>query len=148
MANKALTSALYQNRLLRNQAEVAAFDTALAALARSPNSDDLTDLLLVFTDACEQHEVMWGLLHFVESFGMERHLQALTRSLPSMLRDGPEWVEILLCRVLNEEKYRTYYKKLLTSEHGANRQAAEQVLEKIAAEDADFAPQVDYVLSK
>jgi hypothetical protein len=148
MSNKQLISILRQNRLLRTQAELSSFESALATLTRSPNPNDLLDLFLVFTDACEQQEVMWGLLHFVESFGMERQLQAMVQALPSMIEDASEWAEIFHCRVLNDEQYRTYYKGVVSSQHGPNRQAVEQVLNKIRADDAAFAPRVDYVLSK
>ena len=121
---------------------------AQAGLARSRDPTDLPDLFQVFTDVAEQQEVMWGLLHFFESFGMERQLQALVQVLPSMLAHALEWAEFLHCRILNDEKYRTYYKSLVASQEGATRQAIEQVLNRIGAEDVDFAPRVDYALSK
>lgn len=148
MANKPLISILQQNRYMRTLAEVSAFEAALGGLANSPDPDDLPELFLVFTDACEQHEAMWGLVHFVESFGMERQLQALIQTLPSMIVDASEWAEIFHCRILNDEKYRKYYKSLVSSQQKANRRAVEHVLNKIGGEDADFAPLVDYLLSK
>lgn len=148
MATTKLISILCQNRLLRTQAEISAFESALSALTRSFNPADLPDLFLVFTDACAQQEVLWGLLHFVESFGMERQLQAMIQVLPSMIADASEWAKLFHCRVLNDSQYRTYYRNLISSHQGIQRQTVERILDEIKAEDADFASLVDYVLSR
>jgi hypothetical protein len=47
MASTALISIIRQNRCLRIQAEISAFESALSALAHSPDAEDLVDLFLV-----------------------------------------------------------------------------------------------------
>lgn len=146
MANNAQINELQLNKLMKTAAEVAAFESALSDLARSRDPDDLLQLYGAFTDATEQHDVMWGLLHFVESFGMERHFQALVRALPAMLPDALGWAETLHCRMLNSEACRDYYKGLVRTRRGATKKAVEKVLKKIRDGDASFASRVQEVL--
>ncbi len=89
---------------------------------------------------------MWGLLHVIESFGMEKQLHAMIQVLPSMIADAPAWAKLFHCRVLNDSRYRTYYRNLLSRQHGTQREAVERILDEIKAEDVDLAPLVDYVL--
>lgn len=146
MGNKTQTALLQQNKYMRTEAEVAAFEAALAALARSPDPGDLPDLFEAFTDATAQNDVMWSLLHFVESFGIEKHFQALIQALPAMLPDASEWAAILHCRMLNSEKCRNYYKGLVGLRDGTAKQAVEMVLGRIRDNDVNFAARVQEVL--
>ena len=49
---------------MRSRQEVIAFETALAELAKHPQTEDLPTLHLIFDDRCEQPEVMFSLLHY------------------------------------------------------------------------------------
>lgn len=87
---------LRRNRHLRSSEEVASFDCSLAELARSPRDDDLPALHTVFDDDCQQPEVMYGLVHFLESFDMRRQLAAFIEAVPEMSVQAREWAKVLL----------------------------------------------------
>jgi len=63
----------------------------------------VTQLFDVFVDDCDQSEVMWGLLHFVESFDDETYISALLLSIEELSAKAKDWLEIILSRVLNND---------------------------------------------
>ena len=76
MSQNSLIDVLEANRLLRSPDEVATFEQTLETLAQNPDSADLPSLHLILDDACEQPEVMFSLVHFLESFDMQEQVQA------------------------------------------------------------------------
>jgi hypothetical protein len=58
---------LEQNRLMRSTSEVNSFEDTLALLAQNPDPSDLLNLHLILDDACEQPEVMFGLVPIARS---------------------------------------------------------------------------------
>lgn len=67
---------LQANRLMRCAFDIAAFENALTELAQNPQNLWLPELHLVLDDRCQQQEVMWDLIHFLESFDMKAQLLA------------------------------------------------------------------------
>jgi Immunity protein 30 len=142
MTRNPLIDVLQQNKHLRSKAEVLAFDNALQALAQSQQDEDLSDLLAVFTDECQHHEVMYGLVHCVESFDMKKYLAALVEAVPSMRIHAPEWTKSLHCHILNDAASRECFKKLYQSASPAAKEAVKAVLLKIQADDTEFSSRV------
>lgn len=142
MSKNLLISVLQENKHLRSDAEVAAFDTALATLTQSPNEEDLCDLHSVFTDECQHHEVMYGLIHFLESFDMKKQLAAFIEAAPTMSIQAPEWTKIIHCRILNDDESRECFKRLYQSASPAAKEVVKAVLSQIQADDADFSSRV------
>ena len=138
---------LRKNRMLASTDEARRFDAALAKLSEDPQSVDLPSLFRVFTDQCELHEVMWGLLHFVESFGMEKQLPGLIKALPSMLKEAPEWAELFHFRILNDDRYTDYYKTLVAALSDAEKAPVVEVLNRVRQKNAKFKSAASYVLS-
>jgi hypothetical protein len=133
--------------MLSSAIEVSAFERAVQELATTPQAGDVKELLSVFTDRSEHQEMMWGLLHFIESLGMERYLKGLVDALPTMLQDAPEWAEILHCRILNDDKYAAYYKDLLSALPKSEKAMIETVLGRIKEKDPEFARTIDWLTS-
>ncbi len=52
---------------MRSPSEIAAFENVLTKLAQNPENRCLPKLHLVLDDRCQQQEVMWDLIHFLES---------------------------------------------------------------------------------
>lgn len=100
-----LIEVIRENRHLKNENEVAEFDSALTELPEQSEDDIayVTQLFDVFVDDCDQPEVMWGLLHFVESFDDETYISALLISIDELSSKAKDWLEIILSRVLNND---------------------------------------------
>lgn len=149
MALEDLIMTLKTNRLIRSRAEVVAFDEALAAVASQPEREVenfLPELFTVFDDACQQHEVMWGLVHFVEDFDLETMIRAYAQAMPTLFQQAPEWAEILMHGVLNSDTDRAALKRLLPTLSSTDQLALRQVLDVIRKQDDEEAAKVTAVL--
>lgn len=82
-----LIDVLETNRLLRSPDEVVIFEQTLEKLAHKPNPADLPSLHLILDDACEHHEVMFGLVHFLESFDVQAQVQAFIQVMPELVSE-------------------------------------------------------------
>ncbi|MFM7368806.1 MAG: Imm30 family immunity protein, partial [Sphaerospermopsis kisseleviana] len=72
-----LLEILKDNRLMQTEAQVTNFENALTAIAENPDENDLSAYHLILDDQCQQPEVMFSLIHFLESFDMKNKLQHL-----------------------------------------------------------------------
>ncbi len=147
MSKNRLLDVLQQNKHLRSKAEISAFESALAALAQSPQDEDLPALHRVFTDDCQNHEVMYGLIHFLESFDMKSQLAAFVEAVPAMRIEAPEWTRILHCRILNDDASRAFFKNLYQSASPPAKEAVKAVLLQIQAADTDFSSRVHQLVA-
>ncbi|WP_414493018.1 Imm30 family immunity protein [Stenotrophomonas maltophilia] len=87
--------------------EAGVFDRSVQALSGQEFSrQELQILFAIFADDTPHHEVMWGLLHLVETSDSERLISSLVQSAPYMRRVAPEWLETFICRVLNHDPAR------------------------------------------
>jgi hypothetical protein len=115
MPQQILVQTLYKNRLIRTREEAQAFDHALGQLAQNATPQLLPSLLQLFDDSCVHFEVMWGLVHFVESFDEQFYIQTLAQVAPSLLDQACEWVVLLHTRILNDDAMRDYYRQFLAT---------------------------------
>ncbi|MEK5234402.1 Imm30 family immunity protein [Paenibacillus sp. FSL L8-0470] len=97
---------LYDNRMLRTELECEQFEQALEGLAGDTEDAVIQQIFKVFDDDTEQEEVMFGLVHFLESYQMEMYLTQLLESLPELLETGRNWAIILIQRILGDDSYR------------------------------------------
>jgi Immunity protein 30 len=104
---------LNANKLIRSPHEAMAFEYALAELARNPKPEDLPKLHLVLDDRCQQPDVIFSLIHFLESFDLEEQLIAFIQVVPKLFAVAPNWTELLHTRILNDTTAgRSYQEKL------------------------------------
>ena len=61
----------------------------------------MPSLHLILDDACEQPEVMFSLVHFLESF--EVQIKAFIQVMPDLEKQATEWTEILRSRIMNND---------------------------------------------
>lgn len=122
MKDQLLDELLRASRML-NSEEVAVFDRTVQALSGLEfSSRELGLLFSIFAGDTPHHEVMWGLLHLVETSDSEIFISALVQSAPYMRRVAPEWLETFICRLLNSDLHRDVliaYLKNMASTKGA-----------------------------
>lgn len=124
------------NKFMRSYAEVVAFEEAMAELAKHPKNEYLRPLHLVLDDRCEHFEVMYGLIHFLESFDEKEQFQAFIDVLPKMIIVATDWTKTLLYRILNDDSARALYKEMLKSANSQSRDVVCKVLREIADNEA------------
>jgi hypothetical protein len=102
MSPNLLIDVLEANRLLRSSDEVARFEQTLEQLAQHPDPADLPRLHCILDDACEHPEVMFSLVHFLESFDVQAQVQAFVQVMPDLAKRSAEWRTILHARIMND----------------------------------------------
>ncbi len=126
-------SILEPNKLMRSPDEVIAFENALASLADRPQDEDLPDLHLILDDRCEQPEIMFGLIHFLESFDVSAQMQAFVTVVPQLMLVASEWTRILHSRILNDDDACRLYRDILHSLNSQEPNFVRQLLEESAS---------------
>lgn len=108
---------LKNNRLLRDESEVEKFEKSIENILDMKNVNHIEILCQGFDDLTEKDEVMFGLIHAIESYdkivSSEVSLKLLANSIPKMLPHAKEWLKILHKRILNHETSRNTYKKII-----------------------------------
>jgi hypothetical protein len=102
MSQNPLIDVLEANRLLRSPDEVTLFEHALEKLAQNPDPASLPSLHLILDDSCEQPEVMFSLVHLLESFDVQAQVQAFIQVMPDLVKQAAEWTAILHSRMMND----------------------------------------------
>lgn len=128
-----LIEILKKNAIMQTEREVEKFENALAEIANNPNEEDLSEYHLIFNDSCQQPEVMFGLVHFLESFELETQLKAFIKVMPQLAMNAPEWTQILHNRILNDEAACNIYLKILRSLNSEKPHFLYYLLEESAA---------------
>jgi hypothetical protein len=109
MSQNPLIDVLEANRLLRSPNEVALFEQTLEKLAQNPDPADLPSLHLILDDTCEQSEVMFSLVHFLESFEVQKQVKAFIQVMPDLVKRAAEWTAILHSRIINDDVARSMF---------------------------------------
>ncbi len=145
-----LINCLRVNRYMRTRQEVLAFDNALAALASHPNSEvegHLAELFLTFDDLSEHKEVMWGLVHYVDSFDAGTEIRAFGEAAPSLVDNAITWVRILTNGWLNDEVARATLREILPSLPLATRTVIHTTLKEAGSISEEEQAKVKAVLA-
>jgi hypothetical protein len=108
-----LLEILKDNRLMQTEEQVVNFENALTEIANYPDDNNLSAYHLILDDQCQQPEVMFNLIHFLESFDMEKQIAAFINVAPKLMITAPEWTRIIHNRILNDESACQVYKNLL-----------------------------------
>ncbi|MGX4668404.1 Imm30 family immunity protein [Cerasibacillus sp. JNUCC 74] len=108
---------LKHNRLLRDENEVEKFEQAIKNILKLKDVSHIEILCHGFDDLTENDEVMFGLIHAIESYdnivGSEASLKVLANSIPIMIPHAKEWLKVLHKRILNHGPSREVYKKII-----------------------------------
>ncbi len=108
---------LKNNRLLRDESEVERFEKSIENILDMEDVNNIEILCQGFDDLTENDEVMFGLIHAIESYdkivSSEISLKVLANSIPKMLPHAKEWLKILHKRILNHEPSRNIYKEII-----------------------------------
>lgn len=112
------TQRLIDNRLLRTQQEIQDFEQGIINILGINDVQHIKNLCLGFDDATENDEIMFGLIHAIESydktFGSELPLINLAESLNFMLPHAKEWAKTLHKRILNHDPSSKVYAEVIS----------------------------------
>lgn len=128
MSQNLLIEVLEANRLLRSPSEVVRFEQTLEKLAQNPDPTNLPSLHLILDDACEQPEVMFSLVHFLESFDVQEQVQVFIQVLPDLMKRAAEWTAILHSRIMNDEIGRSVFEEEMQAINNQKQSEIHQLL--------------------
>lgn len=98
-----LLETLKKNRLMKTSEEVSIFEETLEKIAERADDKYLKDLHLILDDDCEKPDVMFSLVHLLESFDPQKQLEAFIAVIPQLMITAPEWTKIIHYRIINDE---------------------------------------------
>ena len=93
----------------------------------------LGPLILTLDDSCEFDEVMFGVIHGIESFPRAAYFEELLAILPLLKKKSPRWCGILHTRIMNSNDNFSDYLEL-ASTPGLSRDAFVEVLREIESD--------------
>lgn len=132
MSQNQQIAVLEANRLMRSSEEAIAFEQALVELAENPDPAYLPELHLILDDACQQPEVMFSLIHFLESFDLQEQLQAFIQVLPNLAESAVEWTAILHTRIANDANAQNAFEEILKSMNSQKRDEIHRSLSQVS----------------
>lgn len=145
---KELLNQLYSNRLLRNTEELVKFEEYLSVASEIAKEDDIIELCSVFDDNTMDDEVMFGLIHLIETFSSERAFELTILGVSNMMKNAFNWAKIIMYRCLNDDFSRGMLKNAISFVDIQTRQIIVSMLHNIKEEDYDkFGTLVDEVLN-
>ena len=145
--NKKLIEQLYNSRLLRTREELEEFEESLKEISKEIQENDIPELCKVFDDQTENEDVMFGLIHLIESFSSEKAFKLTTLAISQMLENAMNWAKILIYRCLNDDSSRIMLKKAVGSADSKTKQTMKSLLNSIKIEDYDkFGLLIDEIL--
>ncbi|SDX04863.1 Immunity protein 30 [Marininema mesophilum] len=136
--------------LLETEDQCIKFEEIFAELYKRDDAKEyLEDLLEVFDDDVEAEEVMWSLLHYIETMPLHLLYKKILFKIEYLLNNAEYWTETIHYRMLNDDEAREVYKILFDDSNDQTKSLVKDLLNKIKNEDAvRFESKVDYVLGE
>ncbi len=97
-----------ENKFLRSNEEIEKFELSIENILNNEDQSDIKYLYTGFDDSTEDEEVMFGLIHTIESyakvFGEDIALKEFLNAIPSVYPYAKGWIIIMQMRILNKIK--------------------------------------------
>lgn len=143
---------LRTSRLMLDEQQIHDFEEAVENITSLSNPEHISLLCSGFDDATEHYEVMFGLVHAVESYDEVASSDITTgyflKAVPSLIPHASGWAKTLLLRILNHDESRKVLRVHLKNTDLHAQEAVTTVLRELAAEKPDtFQQKVDEVLA-
>ena len=90
---------------------IASFEKGISQWAELKTHEVFNSLIELFDDACMFPELMYGLVHALETYPDEIYVRGILRNISEMLKKSPFWLDVLVNRLLNCEKSFQIFRK-------------------------------------
>lgn len=138
---------LLKNRLLKDVDEIAIFEESLNELKDNFNEDDIVKLFEVLDDKTENTEVMFGVIHLIETLSSEQAFFNTIEGIVKLKKYSPEWAKIIVYRCLNDLFSIEMLKKIIPNLNSEMRTEMCDLLMEIKAEDEEkFGEPINQIL--
>lgn len=137
---------LQQHAKLKDSIEVERFEATLNQIAEQRNPRCIGLLIPFFDDDCEFYEVMYSILHVIESFDHTTFVGEVLKALPDFWKRSPYWATVIHTSILNTPAVLEIYRAQLGGANAAVKQIAQEILIKIRNTKPQFAERCDELL--
>jgi hypothetical protein len=79
--------------------------------AQTKSPESLKELISLFDDHCPHQEVMFGLLHIIESYPNDIYVKSVLQNIGTALSNCPEWADRIVNRILNDEQCQIIFRQ-------------------------------------
>jgi len=116
----------------------ATFECVLAKIVALRTVDAILPLLSCFDDDAPYDEVMFSIIHGIETFDDKAYLEQVLRGSVDLCANSPRWASILFMRILNAETCRHELVRQLRDADQKTKIAIKDIMEKINARSVRF----------
>lgn len=140
---------LYNSRLLKTTEEIETFEGAIEKIVNLQDAKLISKLCRCFDDKCENVEVMYGLVHAIETFEGEEYFEQVIIATKDMVETAKMWVRTIYYGILNDEQSRKTLSNVLKNKvDNCNKNIVILLLEQIKNEKPEiFTDSVNEVLN-
>lgn len=114
--------------------DIKEFEVLAWKLAKTGKTDVLNQLISLFDDNHPYQEVMFGLLHIIETYKDEEYVNSVLSNIKIGLNKYPEWACRIINRILNEDKCKKIFHNNM---HLADRESLLKLFDLIDTEYPD-----------
>ena len=100
----------------------------------------LEKLLNFFDDNCEYDEVMFSIIHAIETYDDDIYVKCILNNLYKIFKKSPHWGTVILYRIWNHDNCFNIFKKNI---YLSNQEALFQILDLMAKESPDRLQLID-----
>lgn len=111
--NKELNNLLDKARICINDQNFDGLDDALHSINKLNDINSISGLSLLLEDEYDYDEVMFSIIHFIETFEDNVYVEQILNVLPRLYSNAPDWARILIIRIRNNPKTRIIFESLL-----------------------------------
>ena len=138
---------LFNNRMLRNNDEIVKYEHSLELLADNFSEADIVELCSTFDDKTCNSEVMFSAIHLLETISSELAYQNTIIGVVKMFESSPEWANIIIYRILNDDYSVQMIKNLYSRLDKSISEKFKLILKEIKQEDSErFGKNIDKIL--
>lgn len=142
---------LIANRLMQTEKETSLFEEALNFLSSQRDIENIAIFCEAFDDDTEHHEVMFSLVHTIESYSKadeKIYYAKLIMAINKMNKNSTEWQDILFYRLLNSPIAGKHFAEQLAKAEISHRDFIINILQCIRIQDPEFEDKINEVLKR
>ncbi len=121
---------LKEASLFRTEEDVKFFAEGVYQAVEEHDPENLNQLLTLFDDDTDHPEVMYSLVHAIETYPDDVYVQGILNNIGNGLKNFQHWITVLNYRVLNDENCFKHFKGIMKNSNKAHLLELFDLIEK------------------
>ena len=139
---------LMDSRTLNSDSECELFEKSIQNLQGNISLNDIENLLKVFYDETNNDEIMFSLIHLIETLRGEDYLKKIAIFSP-LMTDAHEWAMTLNKRILNSQTFFEMYTDIIKSLNSDSKKKILALLDDIKEDNPQrFSEKIEVLKSR